>query len=161
MFFKTRRALVALSAGVLAAGLATSLTGCSTDGSPAGSQGVEGSPSANPAMAPTFAAMGTANDNIAYFRHIISQSISREGLNASTEGVAKSLVAGGFDKKGVQFSDNYTAAGMKPDSVTVATEFHGQCLIAQYGPSIHGLTVSLLPVLASGGCLLGRSINHL
>jgi hypothetical protein len=54
-----------------------------------------------------------------------------------------------------------TAIGLKPDSVMVAAQLKNQCLIAHCSPSIGGLTVSVQPALASGGCLLGRSINHL
>ncbi len=117
--------------------------------------------SVSPRVAPTFSPNGTANDNIAYFRSIVEAAIESQGLNASTEKLARSLSTNGFAAAGIEYSDNATAVGMKADSVTVAAEFKGQCLIAQYGPSIKGLAVTLAPALASGGCLLGRSINHL
>ncbi len=136
------------------------LTACtaSPDSGPSASNT---SSSVAPTVAPTFSPAGTANDNIVFFRSVIEAATQSQGLNASTEKLARTLAAKGFSSKGIEFTDNATAVGMKPDSVTVAAAFKGQCLIAQYGPSIKGIAVSVLPLLASGGCLLGRSINHL
>lgn len=145
---------------VVSALVALGLSGCGA--SPvSGPTGSATSSSAMPTIAPTLSPMGTANDNIAYFRAVVEAATKTQGLNASTEKLARTLAAKGFSAKGIEYTDNATAVGMKPDSVTVAVEFKGQCLIAQYGPSIKGIAVSVLPVLASGGCLLGRSINHL
>ena len=140
--------------------VAFGLSGCT--GSPASTPSdTNASTSAVPTVAPTFSPSGTANDNVAFFRSVVEVATKSQGLNASTQKLAQSLAAGGFPSQGIEFTDNATAVGMKPDSVTVAAEFKGQCLIAQYGPSIKDLAVSVLPVLASGGCLLGRSINRL
>lgn len=157
----TRRVALSLSAVVLSAGLLTSLVGCSAGGSSSPTGSARASESAIPTVKPTFGAQGSASDNIAFFRSIVDAAVAKEGLNANTEALAKKLAVAGFDAKGIQFSDNSTAAGMTPDSVTVSAQFKDQCLIAQYGPSIKGVTVSVLPVLKSGGCLIGRSLNHL
>lgn len=157
----TRRVALSLSAVVLSAGLLMSLVGCSAGGSASPTGSARASESATPTVKPTFAAQGSASDNIAFFRSIVDAAVAKEGLNANTEALAKKLAASGFDAKGIQYSDNATAAGMAPDSVTVSAQFKDQCLIAQYGASITGVTVSVLPVLKSGGCLIGRSLNHL
>lgn len=149
---------ISVIAGFASVGAVLALSGCASD---SGNEAASASASPSPSVAPTFAPAGSASDNTAYFRYVVDQAIARAGLNASTEGVAKDLAAGGFAAAGIQYSDNSTAAGMTPDSVTVAALWQGECLIAQYGPSINGLTVSVQPELASGGCLLGRSINHL
>ena len=149
--------LVALA---IAAAVVSGLSACaagSVDDVPTASS----SPVVTPSVAPTFSPQGTANDNIAFFRSVVESATKAHGLTVSTQQLAQTLVAKGFAAKGIEFTDNATAVGMKPDSVTIAAEFKGQCLIAQYGPSIKGLAITLAPVLASGGCLLGRSINHL
>jgi hypothetical protein len=133
------------------------LAGCSSSGGPAATKSAAPTPTAMP----TFVAGGSADQNTDFFRYLVSDAIAHEGDNASTQALAQKLAASGFDAKGIEFSDNATAIGLKPDSVTVAATLKDQCLIAQFGPSIGGLTVSVQPVLASGGCLLGRSINHL
>jgi hypothetical protein len=161
MFSKTRRVALTVSVGLISAGLLSGLVACTPSNAPHASTDASPTSSATPKVKPTFAAKGTANDNIAYFRFLVEEAISKEGLNANTKSLAQKLAASGFDAAGIQYSDNSTAAGMTPDSVSVATLMNGQCLIAQFGPSIKGITVMLLPVLKSGGCLLGRSLNHL
>jgi hypothetical protein len=151
------RAAVTTGLALLVSSALAGLAGCTAGGSTS----VTSSPAPTPTVAPTFVPAGTADDNLEYFRWIVTEAISREGENASTEALAKKLAASGFAAEGIQFSDNSTAIGLKPDSVTVAALVADKCLIAQYGPSIGGLTVSVQPVLASGGCLLGRSLNHL
>ena len=145
---------------MLSAGAVIGLAGCSAPAtSPSGAASQSSAP--KPSVKPTFSPVGTANDNVAFFRSIFEAAITKEGLNASTENAAKAVAAAGFDPAGIQYSDNATAVGMKPDSVTVAAVFKDKCLIAQYGPGVGGLDISVQPVLVSGGCLLGRSLNHL
>lgn len=165
IFRNRRRVLIAGSAAVILLVVIIASTvffSQQNGGSASGPAGAAGSSSSTtPQVTPTFSASGTANDNIAYFRFLVNDAISREGLNASTQSLAQKLAAAGFDAAGIQYTDNSTAAGMTPDSVSVASLFKGQCLIAQYGPSLKDLSVALLPPLKSGGCLLGRSINNL
>ena len=119
------------------------------------------SASSTPEPEPTFVASGTANDNVAFVRALVLRATKKAGLNASSLAIAQQLARDGFDPKGIQFTDNSTAAGLKPDSVVVAAEMKGQCLITQYGAGIGGVQIDVAPVLKSGGCLLGRSIQHL
>jgi hypothetical protein len=114
-----------------------------------------------PEPKPTFVASGTASDNIAFVRALVIRAIKKAGLNVSSLAVARQLAHDGFDPKGIQYTSNSTAAGLKPDSVVVAAQIKGQCLIAQYGAGIGGVQIDVAPVLKSGGCLLGRSIQHL
>ena len=153
MTLRSRVALIATP--ILALTLLAGCTPSSGDGT------ANQSPSAAPSVTPTFSPNGTASDNIAMFRFVISRALHQAGWEAKTSAVAQQLVAAGFAKKGIQFTPNSTAIGLKPDSVTVSAVVGKECLIAQYGPSIKDLAVSVAPVLSSGGCLLGRSIEHL
>lgn len=139
---------------------AVGLVACSTG---TANPTVSGSTSAGntPEPVPTFAASGTASDNIAFVRALVLRATKKGGLNTSSFAIAQQLARDGFDPKGIQYTDNSTAAGLKPDSVIVAAEIKGQCLIAQYGAGIGGVQIDVAPVLKSGGCLLGRSIQHL
>lgn len=156
---------VVSGAAVIVVALIVSVALSVSGSTPTGSAGESGSAkpaqSSTPLARPTFAPAGSAQDNIAFFRSLVESSVSVDGLNASTESVAQKLAAAGFEASGIQFTDNATALGLTPDSVTVAALFKGQCLIAQYGPSLSGLSVTTAPELKSGGCLLGRSINKL
>ena len=114
-----------------------------------------------PEPAPTFSPEGTASDNIAFVRALVLRAVKKGGLNTSSLAIAQQLAHDGFDPAGIEYTTNTTAAGLKPDSVVVAAQMKGQCLIAQYGAGIGGVQVDIAPVLKSGGCLLGRSIEHL
>lgn len=155
-----RKRHTAVVAVLLSAGAVIALGGCSTSAATSNNSS-RSSSVPKPSIKPTFSPAGTAEDNIAYFRSLFDEAIAKEGLNASTEKLAKAVAGAGFDPAGIQYSDNATAVGMKPDSVTVAVTFKGKCLIAQFGSGVGGLDISVQPVLASGGCLLGRSLNHL
>jgi len=114
-----------------------------------------------PTAIPTMNPAGDAATNEDYFRYVVTTALAKDGFVTPTKDVANALAAGGFARSGIQFGDSSTAIGMKPDSVMVAALVQHECLIAQYGPSIKELAVSVAPVLTSGGCLIGRTINHL
>lgn len=140
------------------------LVGCgsvSAGDNPSGSSSTAGASTPNPTFTPRFDASGDAQKNQAYFEYVVSGVIAKSGITTDTMAMAKALVAAGFAKSGIEFGDSFTAIGMKPDSVMVAAKQGTGCLIAQYGHSINGLAVSVQPALSTGGCLIGRSINHL
>lgn len=120
---------------------------------------VHPTPSLSAFTLPAFDATRGAEGNQGLFTSVIDNAVAQDGIRVPTQTVLAKLEAAGFPTKGMQYSDDYTAVGMKPDSVTVAVEMGKQCLIAQYGHSIGGVSVSRLPALASGDCLLGANIN--
>jgi hypothetical protein len=114
-----------------------------------------------PAQLPKFDEARGAEGNMVLFGGTIREQIDKVGWLVPTERVARALIAAGFSRKGIEFSPNYTSLGMKPDSITVAVKLDKQCIIGQYGPAFKDVAVSVAPFLATGGCLLGRSIEHL
>lgn len=114
-----------------------------------------------PAVLPAFDKARGAQGNMVLFSGTIREQVKKSGWLVPTERVAHALIAAGFSRKGIEISPNYTSLGMKPDSITVAVKLDKQCIIGQYGPAFNDVAVSVAPVLTSGGCLLGRSIEHL
>jgi hypothetical protein len=149
-----RSVALVVGVGLLVAGL----VGCTSG---AAAPATTGSASTVPEPVATFQATGSAGDNIAFVRALVLRATKKGGLNTSSVAIARQLAADGFDRTGIQYTTNSTAAGLKPDSVVVAAQFKGECIIAQYGAGIGGVQIALAPVLKSGGCLLGRSIEHL
>jgi len=135
------------------------LTACT----PAAEPIVSNAPSSSlpAASLPTFDPSRGAQGNLALFSGTIRTALKKGGWLTSTTVVGKALVAAGFDRKGIEISPDYTSLGMKPDSISVAAKFEKKCLIGQYGPAFKDVAVSVAPVLPNGGCLLGRSIEHL
>lgn len=112
-------------------------------------------PNFMPAFSPT-----TAADNQRLFVIVMEQGLVAEGANAQSSGQAERLAAAGFDRGGIQWTDNSTAIGLISDSMFVAAEVGGECLVGQYGNSLPVLALSVVPALPAGGCLLGKGINH-
>ena len=135
------------------------LTGCSSDIEQPTAPTPTGSIA--PAQLPAFDAARGARGNMALFGGTIRNQVAKRGWLVPTERVAHALIAAGFSRKGIEISPNYTSLGMKPDSITVAVKLDKECIIGQYGPAFNDVAVSVAPVLTSGGCLLGRSIEHL
>jgi hypothetical protein len=73
--------------------------------------------------------------------------------------MAAYLANAGFDTSTIQISENATALGLNPDSKFVSVIFNGECLVGTWGSSMTTPTVTVLPVLPQGGCLLGGTIR--
>jgi hypothetical protein len=91
---------------------------------------------------------------------VLEQGLVAEGISANPAGTAERLRAVGFDPAGIAWTDTSTAIGLLSDTVFVSAQVGAECLIGQYGVSIQTIAVSVVPALASGGCLVGTGINH-
>jgi len=133
---------------------------------PVPSNGSSGSPSASassvakPRNAPKLIADGTPKENLPYFLFILNTAYQNStDANTTSEEMAAYLANAGFDTSTIQISENATALGLNPDSKFVSVIFNGECLVGTWGSSMTTPTVTVLPVLPQGGCLLGGTIR--
>ena len=147
----------------IALGLVTvlALTGCS--GTPAVTESKatsSASATPKPSKDPVFLPQASAKDNLYYFTWVIEKTLAADPA-ADSNYVAQAVGAAGFDPAAVQFTFSTTAAGLPADTAEVAVQFAGQCLIGQFGPVAPKVISRVLPVLSSGGCLLGTGVQSL
>jgi hypothetical protein len=150
-------------AAVVALSSAFALSACaSTAESPDVQKSSSASASANPTPTkdPVFLADGSAQDNLYYFSWVIDKTLAADPATDSYA-VAQAVGAAGFDPATVQFTFSRTAAGLAADTSEVAVQFGGQCLIGQFGPVAPKVIARVMPVLATGGCLLGTEVQTL
>jgi hypothetical protein len=97
---------------------------------------------------------GSAADNLAYFDQVNQASIALQGP-ATGKVMTEGLVRAGFDKTTMQVTADRTAIGLDADSVQFSVVYAGECLIGQVGSG--GYTSVVLPTLADGKCLVGKT----
>jgi hypothetical protein len=139
---------------------ALALSGCA--GSPAdkSSSTPAASASPTPSKDPVFLPEGSAKDNLYYFTWTIEKTLAADPA-ADSYAIAQAVAAAGFDPATVQFTFSRTAAGLAADTSEVAVQFAGQCIIGQFGPVAPKVISQVMPILASGGCLLGTEVQSL
>lgn len=121
------------------------LTGCSSTSEPA----PEPIASAEPQF--TFFASGTATQNLPIFENaLVVSGAGRPGHDLS-ESVSL-LVDTGFDLEAITHTPLDSKIGEPADSVSLAINFGGECLIAQFSST--WLTTKVADETASG-CLIG------
>ena len=121
---------------------------------------VSASATPKPTKDPVLMANGSAQDNLYFFTWVIEKTLAADPA-ADSYAVAQAVGAAGFDPATVQFTFSRTAAGLAADTSEVAVQFGGQCLIGQFGPVAPKVISQVLPVLATGGCLLGTEVQSL
>ena len=154
MRFRILATALALT-GVLA------LTGCSAstpDAQPTTTTSASTTP--KPTKDPVLLPNGSAKDNLYYFTWVIEKTLAADPA-ADSYAIAQAIGAAGFDPSTVQFTFSRTAAGLAADTSEVAVQFGGQCVIGQFGPVAPKVITRVLPVLATGGCLLGTEVQSL
>ncbi|MEY4532761.1 MAG: hypothetical protein RI926_530 [Actinomycetota bacterium] len=153
------RALTAIvaTAGILSmAGCSAEVPATETSSSSTTSASATPTPTQDPVLLPE----GSAKDNLYYFSWVIEQTLAADPA-ADSFAIAQAVGAAGFDPATVQFTFSRTAAGLAADTSDVAVQFDGQCLIGQFGPVAPKVIARVLPVLATGGCLLGTEVQSL
>jgi ABC-type uncharacterized transport system auxiliary subunit len=153
------RGLVAVLATISILGLA----GCS-NATPAAETSSISTTSASAAPRPTkdpaLLPEASAKDNLYFFTWVIEKTLAVDPA-ADSFAIAQAVGAAGFDPATVQFTFSRTAAGLAADTSEVAVQFAGQCLIGQFGPVAPKVISHVMPVLATGGCLLGTEVQSL
>lgn len=152
---RTRSTFIAL--GLIGA---LALTGCSGKPAEKPTETTTASASPEPIKDPVLMPDASAKDNLYYFNWVIEKTLAADPA-ADSYGVAQAVGAAGFDPATVQFTFSRTAAGLAADTSEVAVQFGGQCLIGQFGPVAPKVISLVMPILASGGCLLGTEVQSL
>jgi hypothetical protein len=121
------------------------LTGCSSTSEPA----PEPVASVEPQF--TFFASGTASQNLPIFENVLAVTGAGAPGHDLSESVAL-LVETGFELETITHTPVDSKIGEPADSVSLAIEFAGECLIAQFSST--WLNVSITEPTLSG-CLIG------
>jgi hypothetical protein len=125
-----------------------------TDSGPVAPPASGGTPTTTSGPILTLNPNGSAADNLAYFDQINHASIDLKGP-ATGKVMTTGLVRAGFDKAAMQVTPDMTAIGLDADSVQFSVVYAGECLIGQVGSG--GYTSVVLPTLADGKCLVGKT----
>lgn len=75
------------------------------------------------------------------------------GANPGGRAFIDALVAAGFDKAAMEVTPDETAIALDADNIQFSVRLGEDCLVGQYGNV--GYNSAILPVLASGKCLVG------
>ena len=78
-----------------------------------------------------------------------------DGANPGGRAFIDSLVAAGFDKASMEVTSDKTAINLDADNIQFSVRIGDECLVGQYGNV--GYQSSVLPALASAGCLIGTT----
>jgi hypothetical protein len=151
-------AALAIATTIALAGCASQTSTSDSSASPDEKTSSSATPS--PTKDPTFVEGGNAKTNQAFFQWFVSQQIAANP-DIDSAGIAAAVSQSPFGGNPIQYTFSRTAIGLEADSADVSVEFAGECLIAQFGPVRDSVVVSVLPVLASGGCLLGTDVQTL
>lgn len=133
------------------------LAGCTGDiEPPEPTNSIVASPTATPTADPEFVAEGTAGQNRPYFDFVLEGVIAQNSTPSSAT-LVDALSAAGFDKAAMEVTADATPTGLRADSILVAVQIDGQCLIGQVREA--ALTSQLSDVLGTGRCLVGRTLS--
>lgn len=147
---------------MLLVGLA--LTGCTAEPAPEPEVTTSSAPDATEAPtpeAPAFHVDGTAEDNLPIFTAVVEQ-VWASPESTSGRAYIDALVAAGFDRAGMQVTQDATTVGNPAESLQFSVRWgDALCLIGQVGPSTGTPVTAIMDQLAEGRCLIGntRSID--
>lgn len=117
-----------------------------TPEAPSSSTGTGGTASGEPTQGPaTAAALATLEEAL--------RSAFDGGQPSTDQEVRGALVTAGFAPADVQVTAGRTPTGLAADAVEVGVNQGGECLVAQVRGG--AVSVTVLPVLADGRCLVG------
>lgn len=148
-------ALVVLA---VAAGLLAGCVAEPVDTPPAPSASPSASPpaTASPSPPAEFVPDGTASDNLPYFAEVVA-TVWASPENVSGRAYIDALVAAGFPKEAMEVTPDTSTVGNPAESIQFAVAWQAECLIGQVGPATGDPVAQVMPGLAEGGCLIGRT----
>jgi hypothetical protein len=112
--------------------------------------------SAGAAAIPTYNPTGTAQDNLEYFDKVGHALLDNNPTaNAQGETIVNWFVAHGFNKSNMEVTPDKTSIGLAAWNIEFSVKFGNSCLLGQAGNV--GFQSSVLPVLATGKCLIGQT----
>lgn len=98
---------------------------------------------------------GTAEDNLPLFAAITAQVWATD-QRVSGRAYIDALTAAGFDRSGMQVTQDQTTVGNPVESLQFSVRWGDtECLIGQVGPSTGDPVTVVMPQLAEGRCLIG------
>ncbi|PPF11083.1 hypothetical protein C5C74_10170 [Rathayibacter sp. AY1E8] len=153
---RNRAARIALVLG----GLAVCLSGCTSPSAPdpvVSSSAAEAPAPAESAAPVAFVPGGTTEQNLPVFEQTL-RAAAEPDPEVSGSSVVDALVAAGFSRESMQLTADETSVGLDADSVQVSVKLGESCLIGQYGPKSGGVRAVIAAPIATGACLVGRTV---
>ncbi|PPG38630.1 DUF6993 domain-containing protein [Rathayibacter sp. AY2B5] len=153
---RNRAARIALVLG----GLAVCLSGCTSPSAPdpvVSSSAAEAPAPAESAAPVAFVPGGTTEQNLPVFEQTL-RAAAEPDPEVSGSSVVDALVAAGFSRESMQLTADETSVGLDADSVQVSVKLGESCLIGQYGPKSGGVRTVIAAPIATGACLVGRTV---
>jgi hypothetical protein len=145
-----------IAAAALTLTLAISMAGCGLPTELEPEPTATPRPSASTSAPPRtvqFEPDGSAEDNREYFDAVNQATIAAGTVDGRS--FVDALVAAGFDKSKMELTPDKTAIGLDADNIQFTVLVGDKCLVGQYGNIGYHSTV--LPVLATGKCLIGKT----
>ncbi|PPG07834.1 MULTISPECIES: DUF6993 domain-containing protein [unclassified Rathayibacter] len=153
---RNRAARIALVLG----GLAVCLSGCTSPSAPdpvVSSSAAEAPAPAESTAPVAFVPGGTTEQNLPVFEQTL-RAAAEPDPEVSGSSVVDALVAAGFSRESMQLTADETSVGLDADSVQVSVKLGESCLIGQYGPKSGGVRAVIAAPIATGACLVGRTV---
>ncbi|PPF20632.1 DUF6993 domain-containing protein [Rathayibacter sp. AY1A7] len=153
---RNRAARIALVLG----GLAVCLSGCTSPSAPdpvVSSSAAEAPAPAESTAPVAFVPGGTTEQNLPVFEQTL-RAAAEPDPEVSGSSVVDALVAAGFSRETMQLTADETSVGLDADSVQVSVKLGESCLIGQYGPKSGGVRAVIAAPIATGACLVGRTV---
>ncbi|AZS43907.1 hypothetical protein E1I21_08225 [Microbacterium oleivorans] len=85
------------------------------------------------------------------------EAVWKDSTSVKGRDYVDALVAAGFAKEEMQVTDDTTSIGDPADSVQFSVRVGAECLVGQVGPSVPTPTSLVMPGLAEGKCLVGKT----
>lgn len=115
------------------------------------------SATAPPAPPAVLVPEGTAAQNLPLFTSVV-ESVWNSAGKVTGRAYVDALVAAGFDKSEMQVTADASTVGNAAESIQFSVRWNdGRCLIGQVGPATGDPVATVLPGLADGKCLLGKT----
>ncbi|PPF80233.1 hypothetical protein C5E02_06245 [Rathayibacter rathayi] len=100
---------------------------------------------------------GTTEQNLPAFEQTLRSAAEPDpGVGGSR--VVQALIAAGFPRESLQMTADETSVGLDADSVQVSVKLGESCLVGQYGPKSGGVRAVIAAPIATGACLVGRTV---
>lgn len=107
-------------------------------------------------MNPEFIDGGTADENLPYIDHVLTQAGAGSGRLGSMDAI-RVLVEAGFDRIDMEVTSDRTRLELAAESITVAVVVGDQCALGQWSSDWY--VSSVTPLLGVGTCLLGDTLS--
>lgn len=113
-------------------------------------------PTSTASQEPVLVPDGSAEENLPLFA-AVTASVWAGAERASGRAYIDALTAAGFDRSAMQVTNDLTTVGNGAESIQFSVRWDQECLIGQVGPATGEPVTVVVPVLAEGTCLVGRT----